>query len=133
MYFENIRKGVESMAFLSYLINGMGLGSVYAVCIRLHYGIWYRQDAQFAHGDVIMIGAYTAFYCLTVFKFSTFTSILIAVLLCTVLGILIERFAYKPLRKASSLSVLITAIGDSYFLQNLAQILFGTNPKVFPE
>ena len=134
MYFENIRKGVESMAFLSYLINGMGLGSVYAI-IALGYTMVYgiAKMLNFAHVDVIMIGAYTAFYCLTVFKFSTFTSILIAVLLCTVLGILIERFAYKPLRKASSLSVLITAIGVSYFLQNLAQILFGTNPKVFPE
>lgn len=122
------------MAFLSYLISGMGLGSVYAI-IALGYTMVYgiAKMLNFAHGDVIMIGAYTAFYCLTVFKLSTFASIVITVVLCTVLGILIERLAYRPLRKASSLAVLITAIGVSYFLQNLAQILFGTDPKVFPE
>ncbi len=122
------------MAFLSYLISGMGLGSVYAI-IALGYTMVYgiAKMLNFAHGDVIMIGAYTAFYCLTVFKLSTFASIVITVMLCTVLGILIERLAYRPLRKASSLAVLITAIGVSYFLQNLAQILFGTDPKVFPE
>ena len=122
------------MAFLSYLINGMGLGSVYAI-IALGYTMVYgiAKMLNFAHGDVIMIGAYTAFYCLTMFKLSTFTSIIISVVVCTILGIIIEKFAYKPLRKASSLSVLITAIGISYFLQNLAQILFGTDPKVFPE
>jgi len=112
----------------------MGLGSVYAI-IALGYTMVYgiAKMLNFAHGDVIMIGAYTAFYCLTVFKLSTFASIVITVVLCTVLGILIERLAYRPLRKASSLAVLITAIGVSYFLQNLAQILFGTDPKVFPE
>lgn len=122
------------MAFLSYLISGMGLGSVYAI-IALGYTMVYgiAKMLNFAHGDVIMIGAYTAFYCLTMFKLSTFTSIIISVVVCTILGIIIEKFAYKPLRKASSLSVLITAIGISYFLQNLAQILFGTDPKVFPE
>ncbi|MGI6608361.1 MAG: branched-chain amino acid ABC transporter permease [Erysipelotrichaceae bacterium] len=122
------------MAFLSYLINGMGLGSVYAI-IALGYTMVYgiAKMLNFAHGDVIMIGAYTSFYCLTFFNVTTFASILIAIIVCTLLGILIERLAYKPLRKASSLSVLITAIGVSYFLQNLAQILFGTDPKVFPE
>lgn len=122
------------MAFLSYLINGMGLGSVYAI-VALGYTMVYgiAKMLNFAHGDVIMIGAYTAFYCLTMFKLPTILSIIISVLVCTILGILIERLAYKPLRKASSLSVLITAIGVSYFLQNLAQLMFGTNPKVFPE
>lgn len=122
------------MAFLSYLINGMGLGSVYAI-VALGYTMVYgiAKMLNFAHGDVIMIGAYIAFYCLTMFKLPTILSIIISVLVCTILGILIERLAYKPLRKASSLSVLITAIGVSYFLQNLAQLMFGTNPKVFPE
>ena len=86
---------------------------------------------NFAHGDVIMVGAYISF-CSTVYlNLPAWVSILIAMIVCTVLGVLIEGLAYKPLRKASSLAVLITAIGVSYFLQNAALLIWGSAPKTF--
>ena len=94
------------------------------------YGI--AKMLNFAHGDVIMVGGYVAYYAFTKFNLPAFVSILLAIVFSTILGILIERFAYKPLRQASSLSVLITAIGISYFLQNIAQLLFGSDTKIFP-
>jgi branched-chain amino acid transport system permease protein len=87
---------------------------------------------NFAHGDVIMIGAYVSFFALNSFGLSLPVTILLAVAVCTVLGIVIEKLAYKPLRQASSLAVLITAIGVSYFLQNGAQLLWSSSTKVFP-
>lgn len=122
------------MDFLSYLITGLGLGSVYAI-IALGYTMVYgiAKMLNFAHGDVIMIGAYVAFFMVGKFNMPALIAILVSVLVCTLLGVLIERLAYKPLRGASSLSVLITAIGVSYFLQNSAQILWGTDTKIFPE
>lgn len=121
------------MGFLSYLITGLGLGSVYAI-IALGYTMVYgiAKMLNFAHGDVIMIGAYAAFLAVGEFNMPAILAILVSVLVCTLLGVLIERLAYKPLRQASSLSVLITAIGVSYFLQNGAQILWGTDTKIFP-
>lgn len=121
------------MAFLSYLINGLGLGSVYAI-IALGYTMVYgiAKMLNFAHGDIIMIGAYVAFFALSRFQLPLFVSIILSVVVCTILGVVIERLAYKPLRQASSLSVLITAIGVSYFLQNAAQLLWTSNTKVFP-
>ncbi len=121
------------MDFLSYLITGLGLGSVYAI-IALGYTMVYgiAKMLNFAHGDVIMIGAYVAFFATGKYNMPAVLSVLLSVLVCTLLGILIERLAYKPLRQASSLSVLITAIGVSYFLQNMAQILWGTDTKIFP-
>ncbi|MBQ2700696.1 MAG: branched-chain amino acid ABC transporter permease [Clostridia bacterium] len=121
------------MSFLSYLLNGISLGSVYAV-IALGYTMVYgvAKMLNFAHGDVIMVGAYIAFCIMHYLGLHPIISVLGAVIVCTVLGILIERFAYKPLRKATSLAVLITAIGMSYFLQNMALIIWGSNPKVFP-
>lgn len=121
------------MEFLSYLITGLGLGSVYAI-IALGYTMVYgiAKMLNFAHGDVIMIGAYVAFFAVGSFNMPAILTILVSVLVCTLLGVLIERLAYKPLRQASSLSVLITAIGVSYFLQNGAQILWGTDTKIFP-
>ncbi|MDO5131925.1 MAG: branched-chain amino acid ABC transporter permease [Eubacteriales bacterium] len=121
------------MRFLSNLINGLGLGSVYAI-IALGYTMVYgiAKMLNFAHGDVIMIGAYIAFFALTRFGLPLIPGILVAIACCTLLGVIIERLAYKPLRQATSLSVLITAIGVSYFLQNGAQLLWSANPKVFP-
>jgi branched-chain amino acid transport system permease protein len=121
------------MQFLSYLINGLGLGSVYAI-IALGYTMVYgiAKMLNFAHGDVIMVGSYIAFFALTKFGLPFPLAVLTAVLVCTVLGVVIERLAYKPLRQAPSLAVLITAIGVSYFLQNGAQILWSSSSKVFP-
>ena len=87
---------------------------------------------NFAHGDVIMVGGYICFYAVFSFELPWPVGVLLAVIVCTVLGIVIERLAYKPLRAAPSLAVLITAIGMSYFLQNAALLLFSSNPKVFP-
>ena len=121
------------MAFLSYLISGLSLGSVYAI-IALGYSMVYgiAKMLNFAHGDVIMIGAFVTFFTISTFKLPVFISIILAVVVCTVLGVVIERLAYKPLRQASSLAVLITAIGVSYFLQNFAQIMWGSDTKIFP-
>ena len=121
------------MRFLSNLVTGLGLGSVYAI-IALGYTMVYgiAKMLNFAHGDVIMVGAYIAFFALNRFSIPLIPGILVAVLGCTVLGVVIERLAYKPLRQASSLAVLITAIGVSYFLQNGAQLLWSASPKMFP-
>ncbi len=121
------------MAFLSYLINGLGLGSVYAI-IALGYTMVYgiAKMLNFAHGDIIMIGAYAAFFALNLFHLPVIPAVLFSVVVCTILGVLVERLAYKPLRQATSLSVLITAIGVSYFLQNSAQLLWSSATKVFP-
>ena len=121
------------MVFLSYLISGLSLGSVYAI-IALGYTMVYgiAKMLNFAHGDIIMIGAYVAFFALTYFHLPLPVVVLVSIAVCTVLGVVIERLAYKPLRQASSLSVLITAIGVSYFLQNTAQLLWSSATKVFP-
>ncbi len=120
------------MGFLSYLINGISLGSVYAL-IALGYTMVYgiAKMLNFAHGDVIMIGSYVVFTAVSVMNMPTGIGIILAVVVCTVLGVLIERIAYKPLRGATPLAVLITAIGVSYFLQNAALLIFGSNAKSF--
>ena len=120
------------MVFLSYLISGIGLGSVYAI-IALGYSMVYgiAKMLNFAHGDVIMIGAYVAFFMLGKYNAGAIAAILVSVLVCTLLGVVIERLAYKPLRQASSLSVLITAIGVSYLLQNSAQLFWTSSSKMF--
>ena len=119
--------------FLTHLINGLSLGSVYAI-IALGYTMVYgiAKMLNFAHGDVIMVGAYVCFFAITSYSLPPLLGVLLAMVVCTVLGIVIERLAYKPLRQAPSLAVLITAIGVSYFLQNGAQLLWGTNNKMFP-
>ncbi len=121
------------LTFLNHLINGISLGSVYAI-IALGYTMVYgiAKMLNFAHGDVIMVGAYICFFATASFGLPPVVGILLAVLVCTVLGITIERLAYKPLRQAASLAVLITAIGMSYFLQNAAQLLWTANNKMFP-
>jgi len=118
--------------FLSYLLNGISLGSVYAI-IALGYSMVYgiAKMLNFAHGDVIMIGAFISFSAMQYWNMPPLVSVVLAVIVCTVLGILIEGLAYKPLRKASSLAVLITAIGMSWLLQNVALLIWGANPKSF--
>ena len=119
--------------FLSYLINGINLGSIYAI-IALGYTMVYgiARMLNFAHGDVIMIGAYICFIAVSSMGLSPLLGVLLAMVVCTVLGMTIERLAYRPLRQAASLAVLITAIGISYLLQNVAQLIWTANPKSFP-
>ena len=121
------------MSFLYFLINGISLGSIYAI-IALGYTMVYgiSKMLNFAHGDVIMVGAYICFFALTRFNLPPLVAVAAAMLVCMVLGMTIEKLAYKPLRQATSLAVLITAIGVSYLLQNLALLLFSPNVKVFP-
>jgi len=120
------------VTFLNYLINGISLGSVYAI-IALGYTMVYgiAKMLNFAHGDVIMIGAYISFVVTSKLGLPAVVSVLAAMVVCTALGIVIERLAYKPLRSAPSLAVLITAIGVSYFLQNTALLIWGSAPKYF--
>ena len=121
------------MTFLNFLISGISLGSIYAI-IALGYTMVYgiAKMLNFAHGDVIMVGAYICFYAVARYELPPLLGVLLAMFVCTMLGIVIERLAYKPLRQAPSLAVLITAIGVSYFLQNSAQLLWTSSPKVFP-
>ncbi len=121
------------MTFLNFLLSGISLGSIYAI-IALGYTMVYgiAKMLNFAHGDVIMVGAYICFYAVSRFSLPPLAGVLLAMLVCTVLGMVVERLAYKPLRAAPSLAVLITAIGVSYFLQNAALLLWSSNPKVFP-
>lgn len=120
------------MEFISYLVNGLSLGSIYAI-IALGYTMVYgiAKMLNFAHGDVLMIGAYVSFVLASQLNINPILSLLLACIFCTILGITIERIAYKPLRNANSLAVLITAIGVSYFLQNVALLIFGANTKSF--
>ena len=120
------------MEFLSTIISGISLGSIYAL-IALGYTMVYgiAKMLNFAHGDVIMVGAFMMFTALTKTSLPPIACIIVGTVICTVLGMLIEKIAYKPLRSATSLSVLITAIGVSYFLQNSAQLIFGAGTKQF--
>lgn len=120
------------MSFLSYLINGISLGSIYAI-IALGYTMVYgiAKMLNFAHGDIIMVGGFTTFTVVSTMGGNAILGVLAAVAVCTILGVTIERVAYKPLRGASPLAVLITAIGVSYLLQNVALLIFGSNSKQF--
>lgn len=121
------------MSFISYLINGISLGSVYAI-IALGYTMVYgiAKMLNFAHGDVIMIGGYVVLTIFSTMGMSPLLGVIAAIAVCTLLGVTIERVAYKPLRNAaSSLAVLITAIGVSYLLQNIALLIFGADTKSF--
>ena len=119
-------------SFFTFLINGISLGSIYAI-IALGYTMVYgiAKMLNFAHGDVIMVGSYMVFLSMGSLGLPPYLAVLLAIAVCTVLGITIEKIAYKPLRQASPLAVLITAIGVSYFLQNAALLLFGANTKMF--
>lgn len=120
------------MSFVAHLINGISLGSVYAL-IALGYTMVYgiAKMLNFAHGDVIMIGGYVVFVTVSGMGLNPLAAIIISMAACTVLGVTIERVAYRPLRGASPLAVLITAIGVSYFLQNVALLVFGSDTKAF--
>ena len=120
------------MEFLSYLISGVSLGSVYAI-IALGYTMVYgiAKMLNFAHGDVIMVGGYVSLLTMSSLGLPWWVGALLAMVVCTVLGVVIEGLAYRPLRSASSLAVLITAIGVSYFLQNAAQLIWGASPKSY--
>ncbi|MCI6006030.1 MAG: branched-chain amino acid ABC transporter permease [Blautia sp.] len=121
------------MSFISYLKDGISLGSVYAI-IALGYTMVYgiAKMLNFAHGDVIMVGAFVILTAITKAGLSPLLSVILGIIVCTVLGVVIEMVAYRPLRKASSnLAVLITAIGVSYLLQNLALLIFGADAKSF--
>lgn len=121
------------MSILSYLINGISLGSVYAI-IALGYTMVYgiAKMLNFAHGDVIMVGGYIALTVMMNSGAHPVIAVLAAIVVCTVLGVVIERVAYRPLRNAASpLAVLITAIGVSYLLQNVVLLIFGSSPKSF--
>ena len=120
------------MSFISYLIKGISLGSVYSI-IALGYTMVYgiAKMLNFAHGDVIMVGGFVIFTSMSAMGLNPVIAVPIAIIFCTILGITIERVAYKPLRKASSLAVLITAIGVSYLLQNIALLVFGADAKSF--
>ena len=121
------------MGLLSNLVNGISLGSVYAI-IALGYTMVYgiAKMLNFAHGDVIMVGGYLSFVSMMYLGLHPLLAVLIAIAGCTLLGIIVERLAYKPLREAPSLDVLITAIGVSYLLQNIALLIWKSDPKVYP-
>lgn len=118
------------MRIIETLINGLSMGSTYAM-IALGYTMVYgiAKMLNFAHGDIIMVGGYTIFVTMTL-SGSPVLGLIAAVIFCVALGITIEKIAYKPLRGASPLAVLITAIGVSYLLQSTAQIVFGSAPKM---
>lgn len=120
------------MGFFSYLISGISLGSVYAI-IALGYTMVYgiAKMLNFAHGDVIMIGGYMSFCGMMYLGMNGWLALALAMVICTLLGILIEGLAYRPLRQAPSLAVLITAIGVSYLLQNVALLTWGATPKMY--
>src|SRR5665811_100068 len=129
--------------FLQQVFNGLSLGSIYAL-IALGYTMIYGilRFINFAHGDVFMIGAFSGYYLAIVFGFSStagFVSILMAIailigamIICSILGFTIEKLAYKPLRNSPKLTILITAIGVSLFLEYTGQLIFGADPKSFP-
>lgn len=119
--------------FLQQIINGISLGSIYAL-IALGYTMVYGiiKLINFAHCDVYMIGAYVGYYCMTSLKLGFFPSLLIAMILCTILGVVIERIAYKPLRNATRIAVLITAIGVSLFLEYGTMFFVKANVRSYP-
>ena len=132
LYYLYFSLGCSKLTFITNLINGVSLGSIYAV-IALGYTMVYgiAKMLNFAHGDVIMVGAYIVFALTSYAGVNPYLALVISMAACTLLGMAIERFAYKPLRGASPLAVLITAIGVSYFLQNMALLIFGSQAKSF--
>jgi branched-chain amino acid transport system permease protein len=120
--------------FLQQLVNGVALGSVYAL-IALGYTMVYGIITliNFAHGEIFMVGAFIGLLLVSFFKVNVFVAIVGAMIFCMIMGVLIELIAYRPLRKSSRLSALISAIGVSIFLSSLALMVFGADAKGFPE
>jgi branched-chain amino acid transport system permease protein len=114
------------------MINGLQIGSIYAL-VALGYSMVYGivKLINFAHGDIIMVGAYSTWYLMSRFSAPAWLAVTATIVMCSVLGVLIEKIAYKPLRKSDRLSLLVTAIGISLLLQNVAQLLFSANPRMF--
>ena len=118
--------------FIEQLINGLRTGSIYAL-IAIGYTMVYgiAKMINFAHGDIIMVGAYALYFSISVLGLPVPVALLLTVIVCSVLGVLVEKIAYKPLRKAQPLAVLITAIGMSFFLQSSSLLIFGSTPIPF--
>jgi len=119
--------------FIQQIINGISIGSIYAL-IALGYTMVYGiiKLINFAHGDILMIGAYAGLYCVLLFDLSLIPSIIIAMILCAVLGVITEKVAYKPLRNAPRIAVLITAIGVSFLLEYVMVYFFKANSRTYP-
>ena len=137
LFSTTLHKGmVKTMNILNsiieQLINGLRTGSIYAL-IALGYTMVYgiAKMINFAHGDIIMVGAYALFVFVTTLQLPVIPAVVLTIIFCALLGVITEKVAYKPLRKAQPLAVLITAIGVSYFLQNIVQLLFGATPLPF--
>ena len=119
-------------SIMEQLMNGLRTGSIYAL-IALGYTMVYgiAKMINFAHGDIIMVGAYTLYIGIALLHLPVIAAMLLTAVVCSVLGVLIEKIAYKPLRNAPPLAVLITAIGMSYFLQSVALLIFSSTPIPF--
>ncbi|CAM4182615.1 branched-chain amino acid ABC transporter permease [Campylobacter armoricus] len=124
---------MDNSLILQQIINGFSLGSMYAL-IAIGYTMVYGvlRLINFAHGDIMMVGAYTALFCVTSMNVPFLGALSLAMLFAAALGIAIDKIAYKPLRKAPRISLLITAIGISFLVQNIFNVLFGSTPKYFP-
>lgn len=122
------------MEFIQQLINGLSLGSIYAL-IALGYTMVYGiiKLINFAHGDIYMIGAFVGLYCGTTLKLSLIPTLIISMLGAALVGVIVEKVAYKPLRNSPRITLLITAIGVSLLLQNGMRLLMGPSPKAFPK
>jgi branched-chain amino acid transport system permease protein len=121
------------MTFLTQVVNGLQLGSIYAL-VALGYTMVYGIILllNFAHGDIIMVGCYISWIVMAQLGWPPFAAVILSIAGCTLLGVLIDKVAYQPLRDAPRMSLLITAIGVSYFLENGAQLVFGADAKVVP-
>ena len=123
---------MEFSTFIQQLINGISLGSMYgliAIGYTMVYGV--LRLINFAHGDIMMVGAFAAFFAMSIFGFDLFGATVFAIFLAVLTGVLTDKVAYKPLRHAPRISLLITAIGVSFFLENIVNVVFGGTPKSF--
>jgi len=122
------------LEFIQQLVNGLSLGAIYAL-IALGYTMVYGiiKLINFAHGDIMMVGGFVGFFSLTVFKTNIVVAMIAAMLTCAILGILIEKVAYRPLRNSTRIAALITAIGVSFFLEYVTIFLLGPSQRVFPD
>ena len=129
----NMSLNMSMSSFLQHLTNGISLGSLYAL-IAIGYTMVYGilRLINFAHGDIFMMAMYFAFYAVSTFMLPWYLSFFLAIVLTTFLGIVVEKSAYRPIRNAPKISILISAIGMSFFLENLATVVFGGRPKAFP-
>jgi branched-chain amino acid transport system permease protein len=124
---------MDFSTFIQQIINGVSLGSMYgliAIGYTMVYGV--LRLINFAHGDIMMVGAFSAFLAMSVLGFDLYGAIVFAILLSVLTGVMTDKIAYKPLRHAPRISLLITAIGISFFLENIVNVIFGGTPKSFP-